>query len=840
MITINRKMRNLGIGITMFMGVWLSGIDVYSFPEQQLENPIQWEVLEGSSFPEDLNGAFLGVSGNRLFLAGGAITRNGQTSFSDKIYVISSVNDSKWTLLENIRLDRPIAYGATVPYDGGIILVGGYNREGPTASVTFLRYSLENGKVEKSSLPSMPEPRALSGAVVHDKKLYVVGGASKIQPEEASSHFWMLDLSVDQGHWETLPPLPGPPVLSPVVSRLYDRDDYRIFLFGGKQQTTDGFEPTVKAYAYDLSKKHWENRADAPLAPGTVGFPVGAEHYFVTSRDAEPVEKVTAYHTVTDSWVMVEEGEFLDGEVASVTVIEDELWLSVTDKKSGMKHLLAGKVKRSETYIHPLDAAFLAVYFAFILYMGYYFAKKEKSTHDYFKGGQRLPGWAAGISIVVTGVSAISFLGLPAKAYATNWTFLIFMTLGPILAAPLVAKFIIPFYYRLNITSVYEYLEDRFNLIVRWIGSINFILFEIFRLGVLLFIPSLVLSIITGFSVSTCIVFVGITSTIYTIMGGMEAVIWTDVLQAIIMLGGMFLAIILIFFEIGSDTPELISESIALGKTQILNWSPSLSEASVFVWLLTLPVILNPFFSHQPTVQRFVSTKNVRESVKSVWAGTLISGVVVFTFFLLGFCLYLYYQHLPSRLHPVMEKPDEILAWFIVSEMPVGIAGLMIGAIFAAAMSSLDSSLIGLSTVITTDFYRRLKPGATDEKCLLLAKFLTGFFGILGTAIALILVVFDDIKSLWDLIIGAMVLFAGPLSGIYLLGFFTTRTNTPGVVLGVICGSAASYWAIALTDLHFFVYPIIGTYVTVSMGYLLSCILPSKKKNLDGLTLHTS
>lgn len=833
-------MSNYGIIIAIFMGIWFSGVEVYSIPEKELENPIQWEVLEGSNYPENLSGAFLAFSGNHLILAGGAITRDGQTSFSDKTYVKSGGDDSNWTILETFHLDHPIAYGTTVPYDNGFILIGGYNHGGPTAHATFLRYSPENGKMEKSPLPSMPEPRAFSGAVVHDRKLYVIGGTNKIRSEEASANFWVLDLALDQGRWETLPKWPGPPVLSPVVSRLYDKDDYRIFLFGGKQQTTDGLEPSIKTYAYDFSKNLWEYRADSPMPLGTVGFPVGAEHFFITSADTIPEQRVAAYHTVTDSWVMVEEGAIKDGGGAPVIVSGEALLMPIAGKEEGIKHLLTGKVIRSEAHIHPFDTVLLAVYFAFILYMGYYFSKHEKTTHDYFKGGQRLPGWAAGVSIVVTGVSAISFMSVPAKAYATNWTFLLFMISTPILAAPLVVKFVLPIFYRLNITSAYEYLEDRFNLLVRWIGSLKFVLFEIFRLGVLLFMPSLVLSVITGIDVRICIVSVGVISTVYTIMGGIEAVIWTDVLQAIIMLGGMFLAILLIFFRIGSDAPELIGDSLAMGKMQILNWTPSLSETSVLVWILTLPVLLNPYVSHQPTVQRFISTKDLRESAKSIWTAAIIGPVIIFTFFALGYCLYLYYQHSPNRLHPVMEKPDEILAWFIVSEMPIGIAGLMIGAIFAASMSSLDSSLSSLSTVITTDFYRRLKPEATDDKCLRLARVLTGWLGVLGTVIALILQRYGDVKSLLEMFISALGLFAGPISGIYLLGFFTTRANSVGVIIGVVCGSMASYWAIVGTDLHFYVYPIIGTYVTISMGYLLSLILPSKEKTLEGLTLHTT
>ena len=202
-----------------------------------------------------------------------------------------------------------------------------------------------------------------------------------------------------------------------------------------------------------------------------------------------------------------------------------------------------------------INYAVLAAYLTLLVVMGFYFARREKTTDDFFLAGRRIPWWAAGLSIFGTQLSAITYLAMPARAYATDWTLLI-LNIGIFAIAPVVIYLYLPFFRRLNITTAYEYLEKRFHVSIRMFGSLSFILFQLGRMGIVILLPALALSAVTGFNIFICIALIGILSTIYTVLGGIEAVIWTDVLQALVLIGGAFVALAII---IGIWTVVLIN-----------------------------------------------------------------------------------------------------------------------------------------------------------------------------------------------------------------------------------------------------------------------------------------
>ena len=191
----------------------------------------------------------------------------------------------------------------------------------------------------------------------------------------------------------------------------------------------------------------------------------------------------------------------------------------------------------------------LFAYFVLLLFIGFFFSKRQKSTEDYFKGNGRIPWWAAGLSIFGTALSAITFIAIPAKAYSTDWSY-IWLNAGILLIAPLLIYSFIPIYRKLNITSAYHYLELRFNVILRLIGSISFVLFQIGRIAVVLFLPALAINVVTELNIYTCILSMGLLSLLYTLIGGIEAVIWTDAMQVIILLGGALLSVFFIIYKI--------------------------------------------------------------------------------------------------------------------------------------------------------------------------------------------------------------------------------------------------------------------------------------------------
>jgi SSS family transporter len=408
-------------------------------------------------------------------------------------------------------------------------------------------------------------------------------------------------------------------------------------------------------------------------------------------------------------------------------------------------------------------------------------------------------------------------MSFPAKTFATNWMYFI-NQFGYMLTAWLVVKYVISFFVRLNVTTAYEYLEMRFGIVVRTIGSVKFILFDIFRMGVLVLLPSMVLSVITGIDIYLCIIIIGIVSTIYTWLGGIEAVIWTDVIQLGIMLCGTFWAMSIAFSGAEGNIINIFQSAAAQGKTKMFDFSFDFTIISVWVFLLALPGAPNESVSAQYVVQRFLSTKDFKHAARSMYINAFVGPACLFVFFVMGTAMFMFYQANPEQLNPAMRQPDEILAWFVVQQLPVGVSGLMIGAIFAATMSSLDSALSSTGTVFVTDIYRRFKRNITDQKALRMAKHITLFLGVVGTSSALILALFE-IRSLIDYTLRILFLLGGGLAGIFYLGIFTTRANTPGVVIGYIASAATLGYCNFFTDLNFFAFNGIGVVVCIAVGY---------------------
>ena len=229
-----------------------------------------------------------------------------------------------------------------------------------------------------------------------------------------------------------------------------------------------------------------------------------------------------------------------------------------------------------------INYAVIVLYLILLLGMGFYFSKRQKNSDDYFKGGGRIPWWAAGISIFGTVLSAISFMAIPAKTFDADWRYL-FSALGPVFVAPLVVILFLPFYHQLKVTSAYEYLEHRFNVKMRLIGSVFFILFQMGRISIILLLPAIALNVVTGFSIQYCILIMATMSIAYTIMGGIEGVIWTDVIQVIILFGGVFTALFWMINSMDQSFFNLIREASNQGKLKMIDLSFSLREPTIWV-----------------------------------------------------------------------------------------------------------------------------------------------------------------------------------------------------------------------------------------------------------------
>ena len=272
------------------------------------------------------------------------------------------------------------------------------------------------------------------------------------------------------------------------------------------------------------------------------------------------------------------------------------------------------------------------------------FFKETKKNQDFFKGGNRIPAWAAGLSIFGTALSPITFIAVPAKTFSSDWSYF-FLNISILLVAPIIILFFIPLYRNLGITSVYEYLEKRFNNSIRLIGSVVFLIFQIGRMGIVLFLPAIALNLVSGnINIFSSILLMGVISLIYTLMGGIEAVIWTDVIQVIILLGGALLSLILIVTNINGGISEIIETGVIDQKFNIVDQRWSLDQPTFLV------VIIGGFFANlitygtdQTIVQRYLVTKSKKQAIKGVWINALISipATLIFFFWALPYSFFL-------------------------------------------------------------------------------------------------------------------------------------------------------------------------------------------------------
>jgi len=491
--------------------------------------------------------------------------------------------------------------------------------------------------------------------------------------------------------------------------------------------------------------------------------------------------------------------------------------------------------------LHALDYLALFAYLALLVCIGVYFSRRENTTDDYFLAGRRVPWWAAALSIFGTHLSAVTFMGIPAAAFKTDWV-TILINLGIILVAPVTVFCFLPFYRRLNVTTIYEYLEMRFSPAIRVYGSLSSVLLQLAKMGVFLLLPALALSTVTGFNVYACILIMGLLCTTYTVLGGIEAVIWIDVLQSCVLLGGGLLCIVMIFAAEQFNFSAMMDVAVTAetNKFHIFNMTGGI-DTSVF-WVVIIGgffIQLVPFTSDQVIAQRFLTTRDEKAAARSVWAHAAIVVPASLLFFGLGTALFVYYASRPEMLPAADMANDVIVPWFIATRLPAGLAGLVIAGIFAATMSTVDSGMNSIATTLVNDVHRKLRPDADDRQRLRMARILTVAAGLFGT-ISAVLISKMDAGSLWQLILLLVGLFGSSLTGVFLLGVFTQRASARGVMIGV----AASIISLIMLrtfsiPIHGFLTAAVGVLSCVAVGYVASICLPHHDRPLKNLTLAT-
>lgn len=463
-----------------------------------------------------------------------------------------------------------------------------------------------------------------------------------------------------------------------------------------------------------------------------------------------------------------------------------------------------------------LDYTILIVYLLAMTLTGSLFFRRQRSLREFLLAGRSIPWWAAAFSGVATIVSAISYLGAPGQAVRSDLTFLQYRLTTPV-AIAVVCLVFIPFFHRLDLFTAYEYLERRFDLKTRLLASSLFLLFKCAFLGIAIYAPSLVVSEMTQLPLAAIIVGVGAVTTLYTVLGGMRAVIWTDSLQLVVLLGGLAITGYIVLQRVDGGLETIVSVARVEQKLRFFDLSTSFARELTLWGSLAggTFLLLSQYGVDQAELQRFLTTRSVRTSQAAIASAMIFAAIVGACLFFIGIGLYVFYLQFPEK-GGLLVAPDRVFPKFIIEELPPGMKGLVIAGVFAAGMSTISSILHSLTTVALTDFYKRL---GGEHPSVMLARGLTIGGGILCTGIAL----FAD--RMGNLLVASTTvnnLFGGTLVGVFLLGMLTRSANGSGTCLGGAVGFTAVILLASFTPVSWMWYGAFAVTMTMTSGLLFS------------------
>ncbi|MBW6502328.1 MAG: sodium:solute symporter [Bacteroidales bacterium] len=438
------------------------------------------------------------------------------------------------------------------------------------------------------------------------------------------------------------------------------------------------------------------------------------------------------------------------------------------------------------------------VFFALVtgnILFGASFFFRNRTPDQFTAGSGNLPAFAVGMSIFATYVSSISFLALPGKAYMSDWNAFVFSLSIPV-ATIIAIKFFVPLYRGIGNISAYYYLELRFGTWARLYASLCYILTQLMRTGAILLLLALALNALFGWNVRTIIILTGFMVMLYSMLGGIRAVIWTDTVQAVILIAGALLSAAYLTFSMPEGPGQIFSIALENNKFSLGSFSLSLADSTFWVVLIYgLFINLQNYGIDQNFVQRYMTTGTEREAKSSALFGSLLYIPVSLVFFYIGTALFSFYTAQPDVLPDSLRVPgsgDRIFPWFIVTQLPAGITGLLVAAIFAAGMSTVSTSLNSTATIILSDYYKRYFNREASEKqsmaVLYISSFLTGTAGIV---IALLLVGVESVLDAWWSLAS---IFSGGMLGLFLLGFIARKAKNSDAAAGVIIGVVVISW----------------------------------------------
>lgn len=767
------------------------------------------------------------------------------------------------------KVYHPRAYGASVQVPGGAVYMGGMDAMGAFSECVF--HNAVDAKI--SPIPYLPKALDNFAATYHDGTIWVAGGQCFGVPNK---EVYSLQYPGDAKEWTLAATLPDECRLQPCVAVQNTASGYCLFVFGGYQPKIDslGLAPAVHTDAVympvselkkgNASASQWKRTAPASVwvdntqdggrelcrqaIVGSTCTSIGYSHVaffggvdyeiFLSAiqgrQDSlylrhEPEwyrfrKDVLTYHTITDAWGLLPGDSLLARAGACLTPeVGGKGW-----SYSGGE-LMPGVRSADVTHVDVINEKnfglinwmVLAIYLLAMLGMGFYFMRKEKGADDFFKGGGRIPWWAAGISIYATMLSAITYMTIPAKAYTTDWTYYPMLWMILLISFPVI-KYYLPYFRKLNVTSAYEVLEQRFNLATRLLASFLFCVFMIVRMAMVLYLPSLALTAVTGIDIYLCIVLMGLITIVYCTMGGVEAVIWGDVVQGLILVGGAIFAVIYLAVNTEGGVTGCIDIALENDKLRLFDWSNSWSQATW--WVIIIGGLANNLISYtsdQTVIQRFMTTPDEKSAGRGILVNGLMSVFVSVAFYMIGTGLYTFYKTHPTELDVTMGQSDAIFPFFMMSQMPAGIAGMLIAAIFAATMSTISSNINSVSTAFSIDFWKRFRPSTTDHQLLGVARWSSMLSGLIGLVLALFMATWN-VQSFLDFFNSALGLLTSGLGGLFFMAVFMKRVKGYAALIGFVAGEAVVFWMSECTDANLFLFGATGIVVSVIVAWLLS------------------
>lgn len=817
-------------------------------------------------------GAFIGALDNSTaIIAGGSdfLTlrpwEGGSKSFLDGIWILTRTAEG-YRCIKDERSSLPygMAGGCSAVSGKALYCFGGQTAEGSSSDI--LKITRNGSSCSVECVGKLPEGFKANAATTYKGQIFIHGS------QEGANALYKL--SPESMQWTKLSGCPER-LLSEGSSLVYQHNgkEAALYLIGGRGTDKDGLFMADHVWEYLPLRDSWERKAafasDGKVSNLMYGTSLnfGSAHVLTfggddgvefTRREKLNTEiaetgdtaaadslraelaaaftghqgfsdKVYAYHAITDTWTELATTEFHLPAVTTAIMLGDKVVLVSGEQSPGVRSNAIIELDiKDEVSFGWLNYAVVVLYLLGMLGIGFYFSRKNNSTEKFFKGGGNIPWWAAGISIFATALSAITFLSIPAKAYAADWKMFMFnMTI--ILIVPVVINFYLPLIKKLNVASVYQYLEERFGSPVRYLASAFFCLFMFARVAIVLFLPSLALNAVTGMNVYLCIVLMGVVTIIYCTMGGIEAVVWGDVIQGFLLVGGALLSLVWIIHGIDGGFGKMMTIAIDESKFHIFDLRWDLTQP--VLWVALIGGLANQFLTYtsdQSVVQKYLTVKDDKGTRKGLWLNGILTVPITFLFFGIGTGLYVFFKQHPGMLNVGMTNTDSIFPHYMMCQLPAGIAGLLIAAVFAAAMSTLASNINSSTTVMSVDFFSRLRPQSTDLQKVKFAKTAGIIVGGLGVIMALALATFD-IASLWDQFNFFLGLLTSGLGGLFMMGIFTKRIGMRAALTGFIGSIVVLLWFSANTAVTSTFYGFIGLVSCFIIGYLSSFFFGYRK-----------